>query len=490
MLMAVHNDQPNPIAALAAVEAEAALLGAIMIDNRILDRVADIVVASDFAEPVHERVFALISHEVNAGRLASPVTLRPYVESDPGIANLGGTHYLAQLTGSGAGMIGAVDFARQIQDFAKRRRLYRAMQELLAKLTFVPTTIRETLDHPHEPVEALVEHMDAALAEALQQAETAKSFTGAQAWDLAMAEIEAEAAGQIAPGLAVAGLDDWNHLTGNLRRGEVAIVAGRPSMGKTALALSTALASARAGWGTLFISLEMSAVELMKRAISDLIFDYGRSASFDNVKRGRFTAFDRQNVASARAQIASWPLRLRQDAGLKVGRLAMMIRRYKREMTAKGQRLDIVFIDYLGLIRADGNKVKRYEEVSEVSRTIKQIARELDVAIVLLAQLNREVERREDKRPQLADLRDSGEIEQDADVVLFVYRESYYLERNEPDPDDKKRVDWEIAMGNARDRVELIAAKVRNGRIGKRNCYYFAEHQAVRGSDFFSGGHA
>jgi replicative DNA helicase len=164
-----------------------------------------------------------------------------------------------------------------------------------------------------------------------------------------------------------------------------------------------------------------------------------------------------------------------------------MIRRIKRQMAAKSQRLDIVFIDYLGLVRADGTKVKRYEEVSEVSRTIKQIARELDVAIVLLAQLNREVERREDKRPQLSDLRDSGEIEQDADVVLFVYREQYYLERSEPDPHDKKRADWETSMEAARDRVELIAAKVRNGRIGKRNCHFFASHQAVRGSDFFSG---
>jgi replicative DNA helicase len=137
-------------------------------------------------------------------------------------------------------------------------------------------------------------------------------------------------------------------------------------------------------------------------------------------------------------------------------------------------------------VRADGNKQKRYEEVSEVSRTIKTLAREMNVAIVLLAQLNREVEKRDDKRPQLSDLRDSGEIEQDADTVLFVYRDQYYLERSEPDQSDKKRADWEISMDAARDRIELISAKVRKGRVGKRNCHFFATHQAVRGSAFFS----
>ena len=486
MLMAVDHT-PEAASVLVAIETEAALLGALMIDNRLFDRVADFVAADDFGEPVHRRVFDLLAHEISAGRLATPVTLKPMLEHDPGLEKLGGPRYLAQLTGSGAGLIGAADFARQIRDFAKRRRLYEAMQRLGARLTFTPATLAEAAQNPHEPVEALVDELDAMLAVALQQSETAKSFAALQAFDRTMTEIEAEAAGTTPPGLAVDGFDDWNELTGNIRRGEVVILAGRPSMGKTALGLSTALAAARAGWGTLFISLEMSVEELMKRAISDLIFDYGRSASFANVQRGRFTAFDRDRLGHVRRQLAEWPLVIRQDAGLRVGRLAMMIRRYKRQQVAKGQRLDVVFIDYLGLVRADGTKQKRYEEVSEVSRTIKQIARELDVAIVLLAQLNREVERREDKRPQLSDLRDSGEIEQDADVVLFVYREQYYLERSEPEPGDKGRADWELAMASARDRVELIAGKVRNGRVGKRICHFFAEHQAVRGSDFFSG---
>jgi replicative DNA helicase len=475
-MMASEPIRPAEAYPIANVETEAGLLGALMIDNRVLDRVGDIVGADDFFEPFHGRLYSLIEREIANGRLATPVTLRPFIETDPAVIELGGPGYLARLTGSGAGLIGANDFAKQIADLAKRRRLYAGLQGFL-------DAARDDLS---KPVEALADGLDAALTAALQREEVGKSFDIGKAWDVTMKEIEDEAAGDAPPGLAVDGLDDWNSLTGNVRRGEVIILAGRPSMGKTAMALSTALASARAGWGTLFISLEMSVPELMKRAITDIIFRYGESASFDNVKAGKFSAFDRERVADAREALKSWPMVLRQDAGLRVGRLAMMIRRYKRQMAAKGRSLDIVFIDYLGLVKADGSKVKRYEEVSEVSRTIKQIARELDVAIVLLAQLNREVERREDKRPVLSDLRDSGEIEQDADVVLFVYREQYYLERAEPDIHDKKRADWEVNLAAARDRVELIAAKVRNGRVGKRNCYYFAEHQAVRGSNFFS----
>ncbi len=449
-----------------------------MIDNRLVDRVADLVAAPDFYEPLHERLFAAIVSEVAGGRRADPILLRPMFEHDPAIKQLGGVGYLAGLTGSGAGLIGAVDFARQVADLAKRRRLYDGLAELM-------TSARDDLD---APVEALADAIDAKLTAALQRDHTAKSASMAQAFDSTLADIEAEARGEAPSGLEVAGLDDWNHLTGNMRRGEVVILAGRPSMGKTAVGLSVALAAARAGHGTLFVSLEMSVGELTKRAIADLIYEHGRSATYESVQRGRFTEEDQRRLATAREQIAAWPLILHEDAGLRVGRLAMMIRRYRRQLVAKGSTLDVVFIDYLGLVRADGNKQKRYEEVSEVSRTIKTLARELNVAVVLLAQLNREVERREDKRPQLHDLRDSGEIEQDADTILFVYREQYYLERSEPDPGDKGRADWETALAAARDRVELISAKVRKGRIGRRNCHFIAAHQAVRGSDFFAGG--
>jgi replicative DNA helicase len=271
-----------------------------------------------------------------------------------------------------------------------------------------------------------------------------------------------------------------------MRAGEVTILAGRPSMGKTALSLAVLLGAGQAGAGSLFISLEMKKKELMKRVITDLIYKHGESASFEQVKSGKFNEFDRGRIADARKAIDSWPVQIYDPPTLRIGRLAMTIRRYQRRMAGKGQHLKVVIIDYLGLIHPDNAKASRYEQVALISRTVKQIANECGVHIVVLSQLNRQVEQREDKRPVLSDLRDAGDIEQDADNVVFVYREQYYLERSEPDPSDlKKRPGWETSMDAARDRVELICAKRRNGGVGKRTCWYFASHQAVRGSRFY-----
>jgi replicative DNA helicase len=164
----------------------------------------------------------------------------------------------------------------------------------------------------------------------------------------------------------------------------------------------------------------------------------------------------------------------------------MEIRRQRRKLALQEQSLDLVIVDYLGLIKGSDSRAKRYEEVGEISRALKTIAKECDVALVVLAQLNRECEKREDKRPMLSDLRDAGDVEQDADHVMFVYRDEYYLERAEPEPHDKKRGEWEINMGHARDRLELILAKSRNGKVGKRVCYFFGSHQAVRPSGYMS----
>jgi replicative DNA helicase len=472
---AIHQDRASR---LANVDLEALLISSLMLDNRRVDIVADTLMPEDFAEPLFGRIYGRIVQLVSLGQQASPVTLRNDFIDDPGMEALGGPGFLAQLiTSSGALGLMAREAATSLVDLAKRRRLQAELLRLSAEIEA----------STEDPVESLVDAVDGAMTQALQRQETARSVSIERAWDDTIKQIEDEASGDAPKGLSVQGFDEWNMLCGgSMRRGEVIILAGRPSMGKTAVALSTSLAAARAGLGTLFVSLEMSVEELMKRAISDLIFEFGESASFDNVKKGQFTAFDRRRLADAREQLRSFPMTLRQESGLKLGRLAMLIRRTKRQMAAKGRNLDIVFVDYLGLVKTDTRAHKRYEEVSEVSRTIKQIARELDVTIVMLAQLNREVEKREDKRPQLSDLRDSGDIEQDADTVIFIYREQYYLERAEPPSHDKKRPDWQISLDACRDKVELIAAKVRNGRIGRRQCHFFAEHQAIRGNDYFS----
>jgi replicative DNA helicase len=458
--------------ALVNVEAEAALLGGMMIDNGIVDQIAEMVTSDDFAEPLHGDIFNVIVSEVAAGHRATPPLLRVHFTDHHAGGDIAIPEYLSGLTGSGAALIGARDFARQVGDLAKRRRLLDEMRALQGDLAVMTEA----------PVEELVDKIDGAMAAALNRAQTTRSMTVAKAFDHTLQKIEDEAAGKGPQGIRIDGLPDFNELTGDLRRGEVLILAGRPSMGKTATALGVTLGAARAGFGTLFISLEMRVEELLARAITDLIFTYGNSPSFDQVRKGRFSGFDRDKLAEARAKIADWPLVITDPATLSIGRLAMMVRRYQRQMAAKGQTLDLVVIDYLGLIRGTDRKAKRYEEVGEISRILKQVAKECDVALIVLAQLNRECERRDDKRPMLSDLRDAGDIEQDADVVMFVYREQYYLERSEPDAHDKKRAQWEVAMGAAKDRLELIVAKARQGRVAKRLCFFFGAHQAVRGS--------
>lgn len=463
--------------ALTNIETEAALLGALMhpAGANLIDVIADRLTPEDFAEALHGRIFALILQLHAEGKLATPITLKTYLVDDPDMAQVGGPSYLAQLTGSGAAIIGARDFAREISDLAKRRRL---IEGLLAVVTDARSAER--------PIDKLVDAADTALTQALQRTHAVATVSIAQAFDTTLKAIDDEAAGLGPQGIKIEGLEDFNDLTGDLRRGELLYLGGRPSMGKTALALRLALGAAEGGNGVALISLEMRAAELTTRAMSDLVFEYGESCpSFEQVRRGRLGPEYRRQLADARDKIAQWPLLITDPPTLNIGRLVMEIRRQRRKLALQGRTLDLVIVDYLGLIKGDP-KAKRFEEVGEISRTLKQIAKECDVALVVLAQLNRECEKREDKRPMLSDLRDAGDIEQDADHVMFVYRDEYYLERSEPDPSDKKRTDWEISMGHARDRIELILAKSRNGKVGKRICYFFGSHQAVRPSGYMS----
>lgn len=471
---------------LQCVEAEAMILGGLMIHNVLIDRVCELVKPEDFFEPLHGRIFEAIVSQSAIGRAPSPVTLAPLLREDPGFSELGGAgHYLAKLVGpsASAGVIGILDLSEQVAEYAKRRVLYVRTTELLETMTSSATL--------GQPVEKLVETVDEAMTVALDRQHATKSRRMAAAVDDALEAMDREAAGQKEPGIAIDRFTDWNKATGNMRPGDMIVLAGRPGMGKTATALAVALGSAAAGHGTLMISLEMRIDELVRRALSDLVFQYGYPPTYEQIEQGRIQPADRRALAEARQLVDAWPLILTDPPTLKIGRLAMMIRRYQRSMQARGGELRTVIIDYLGLIEPErrGREQNRTNEIGEICRIIKNVAKECGVAIVLLSQLNRQVESREDKRPQLSDLRDSGEIEAHADTVIFVYREQYYLERGEPDADDiRKRPQWEEQMGFARDRLELISAKRRRGRVGRIRSFFFGENQAVRDSDFLRGG--
>lgn len=463
MLTVVATDVPR--LPLANPEAEAGLLGAMMYSNAIIDRVADRLTAEEFAEALYGRIFSAIVKDHSLGRPANPVTLRPYFSEDPAMAELGGPGFLGKLTGSGATTIGWEGSVDQIRDLAARRRLVDGM--------------RVATDRAHDwdqPIEAVVSEADAALVGAIIQGSGIHEPTAAQCIDEVLKGIDAgDPAGVTSD---IAALD---HVMGSLRPKQLAIVAARPGMGKTAVALSYAVSAAQKGHGVLFVSLEMSSTELGARMAADLCFNGQRGVPFPAIIAGKLNAEDYRRVSQAMDRASELPFRVIDVGSVQIGRLNMMVRRHARRFAAAGQKLELVIVDYLQLVRPDQHMKSQYEAVSEVSRGLKQIAKEHGVSVMALAQLSREVEKRPDKRPQLSDLRDSGQIEQDADVVMFLLREEYYLRKAEPHIGHADREAWESLMADAQHKIEFIVAKRRNGPDGRAEGQFYGQFQAVRG---------
>lgn len=416
------------------VEAEAVLLGAMMMDPALIDRLADRVQPQDFAISFHGRLFETIVREFALGRGTSPVAIKGQFDGDPELEQLGGPSYLARLTGNPISMIADVlDLSRQIADLSDRRRVRTGLMEAVEACSDLGTSLPE--------ISSLADAALAGRAESsLVEADAAECV---DAW---LAELDADVVGtrcHIIPNV--------DELLGQIRPKSLNIVAGRPGMGKTAFACSYARGAASHGHGTLFVSLEMSKEELTGRMIADSLFDHESARiPYAVLQRRHLNNTDRQRVAEAGSFLSRIPLTVVDAGTLNVGRLDMLVRRHKRRMAARGHSLDLVIVDYLQLLHPDTKMKSAYEATSEVSKRLKAIAKDQDVAIMALAQLSRSVEQRQDKRPQLSDLRDSGQIEQDADVVLFVYREDYHNKET-------------ANTGTA----EIIIAKQRSGPTGK-----------------------
>jgi replicative DNA helicase len=446
----------------ANIEAEAALLGGLMANSKLIDGVADTVAADDFFEPLHGRVFSAIVGLASAGKLANPVTLRPYFETDPEMAELGGPAYLAQLTGSGAAVIGARDFAAQVKELAQRRRFVEGLTETIAAADDYQTSLED-----------LSARADAAISDARDSAEDAGEYSGAEALGLVIDGFDEPVMGTLC-GV----IPSMDSLLGPMRPTHMVVGAGRPGMGKTATAISYALGAAEKGHGVLFISLEMDAEQLGERMAADLCLS--SRIPYESIRDRTLTAQQRMEVCRARDRISAMPLQILDKQGLRLSRLRTLVRRWARRFAARGHKLELVIVDYLQLLRADRN-MDRYEAVSEISRTLKEIAKEQRLAVFALAQLSRKVEERADKRPMLSDLRESGQIEQDADAVLFFLRQEYYLQNSEPDPGSPDHGKWEEALRKCQARIEFICAKRRNGQAGSRVGEFLGAFQAVRG---------
>ena len=449
------------------VEAEAALLGALMIDNRLVEDIQLKLKADHFFEPLHGRIYDSILKLTDSNRIANPVTLKPLFEADEGMKEVGGPAYLAQLTGSGAAVIGARDFATQIYDLALLRALIGVGREL----------VEGALDTSEDVAPlAQIERAETELYKVAEQGGAegkAKSFGEATKEALQLAEKALNSGGHLSG--FTTGLDSLNSKIGGLHKSDLVIVAGRPGMGKSSLATNVAFSAAKrllqdqedgiepaksAGAGVALFSLEMSADQLATRILAEQ-----SGISSENLRMGRISQSEFRSLARAAAELQSLPLYIDDTPGLTIAALRARARRLKRQ---KG--IGMVIVDYLQLLQGTGKGSagdNRVQEISEISRGLKQLAKELDLPVVALSQLSRAVEQREDKRPQLADLRESGSIEQDADIVLFIYREDYYLSARQP-ADDHPEIDkWREEMARVYGLAEVIVAKQRHGSTGK-----------------------
>jgi replicative DNA helicase len=471
-LKLIHDATVEPQTLPHNIEAEAALLGALMIDNRLVEDVQLKLKAEHFFEPIHGRVFDAILKLVDRNMVANPVTLKPMFDGDEAMKELGGPAYLAQLTGSGAALIGARDFAEQVYDLALLRELVGVGREMVENAL----DTSESVDPKSQ-----IEQAEVALYRVAEQGGEqggTKSFLQATRLAVAQAEKAQNSGGHISG--VTTGLEDVNLRTGGLQRSDLLILAGRPGMGKTSLATNIAFNAAQRwrrdledgidaakslGAPVAFFSLEMSADQLATRILAEQSGVVGSKIRSGSLSRDEFNQF-----ARAAAELEDLPLFIDDTPGLTIAALRTRARRMKRK-----HGIGLVIVDYLQLLTGGGKNggENRVQEISEISRGLKTLAKELNVPVMALSQLSRAVEQREDKRPQLSDLRESGSIEQDADIVMFVYREEYYVAAREPkgDSQDGKTAEtynaWVQEMQDAFQKAELIIAKQRHGATGK-----------------------
>lgn len=452
MLAAVEPPQ------IANVEEEAALLGAMMHEPKIIDAIADKVSAEDFSEPLHGRVFDAILSLHNAGRTVSVITLKPLFDDDPAMTAVGGPAYLVTIMGTNpVAVIGAKDFAGEIHELAQRRRLIDGLRSVIQEGHKATATVGELVSGAEDALAAITETQDGA-----------REFSAAQCLTALVDNL-----GRQEPGV-YSGITALDAALGDIRKEDVVILGARPGMGKSATASSYALGAALRGHPTLFVSLEMSTEALAERMASDLCFDGNVQVPYGAITSRHLTTEQAREIARAADRIHSLPLTVVRYGGMTTGRLNSIVRRHKRRLEAKGKKLELVIVDYLQLMRPDAREKDLYTRITEVSKGLKDMAVAQGVGVMALCQLSREVEKRQDKRPQMSDLRDSGQIEQDADSICFLYAPEYYLLQSEDSPEREE------ALREAAGKIEFIVPKRRRGPSAVGHGHFYRAFQAVR----------
>ena len=481
MLNPAPAESPEARALPANVEAEAAFLGALLIDNRILEDMATPLRPEHFFAPVHGRIFERILALVDRKAVVTPVTLKPYFETDEALSELGGTAYLARLTADGQGLLAPRELAEQVYDLALLRELVTVGRNLVTGAMDTRTSVA-----PMDQVEA-AEAALYAVAEGAQVGNEAQTFRESAVEAVKQIEKAFNSGGHISG--RTTGLDDLNEKVGGLHDSDLIILAGRPAMGKTSLVTNIAFNCAdrlqrdladgisvekSVGAPVAFFSLEMSADQLATRILAEQA-----EISSERLRMGKISREEFQKLSYASQRLSELPLYIDDTPALTIGALRNRARRLKRR-----HNVGLIVIDYLQLLQGTGKSDNRVNEISEISRGLKTLAKELSVPVIALSQLSRAVESREDKRPLLSDLRESGSIEQDADMVWFIFREEYYHDAIRPDvPTEEssmavkeKYSQWEQRHMDVVNKATVIIGKQRHGSTGSVQLHFQAEY--------------
>ena len=438
------------------IEAEQALIGSILISNDIYDEISSIVDVKKFFDPIHAKIFSTIEMLIAKGLLANPITLKNYFENNEGLKELGGQEYLINITKFSTSAKQAIDYANIVHEMHVRRELIKISESVLNDAS--------SNNEVTSSGEEMIQNAEKSLFDLAERGHFNRSFLKFESALKQTIEM-ARSAYQSEEGIVgvPTGLTDLDSRLGGLHKQDLIIIAGRPSMGKTALATNIAFHAAKniekkSSKSTVaFFSLEMSSEQLSTRILSE----QSRIKSND-IRRGRVSESEFEKFIETSKNIFDLPLYIDETPAITIAAISNRSRRIKRLFG-----LELVVVDYIQLMRSSGKKeYNRVQEISEITQGLKALAKELDVPVLALSQLSRQVEQRDNKKPQLSDLRESGSIEQDADVVMFVYREAYYLENKEPTPGSIEHAEWRQKMDEVSRLAEIMISKQRYGPTG------------------------
>ena len=437
------------------IEAEQALIGSVLVNNDIIDEISNIVNHKNFYDPLHSKIYNLIENLHNKGMIANPITLKNSFENDSALSEVGGTEYLVKLTRFSSSVKQSIDYAKIVHEKFVKRELVQISE------TLSDEAVDETIDKTGENIIQDTEKSLFDLAERGTFRQSFLKFNQALDQTIEMATNAMKSDHGIVG--VPTGLNDLDERLGGLHRSDLVIIAGRPSMGKTALATNIGYYAAKKilddnkKSSIAFFSLEMSSEQLSTRILSE----QSRIKSND-IRRGKVTEEEFNRLIETSRNIHDLPLYIDETPAITISTLSNRARRIKRLFG-----LDLIIVDYIQLMTTSSKRYDgRVQEISEITQGLKALAKELSVPVLALSQLSRAVEQRDDKKPQLSDLRESGSIEQDADVVMFVFREEYYLERKEPKLGTIEHGEWQAKMNEIIGSADIIIGKQRHGPTG------------------------